>query len=595
MMKIKFSRWPRFFALSLILSSFPLQAENWTIGVLALRGPVSTQIHWQGLVDTLNKALPNEDFTLLPLNLDEMREAVQTGQINFLLTNPAQLIQLVNSYDLRWLLSLRSSLEPDNRTRNVLGSLILVKNDDQIKNLDDLIGKKVGAISADAFGGYLLGYKVLRDKGYEPTKDFRMQFLGFPADALIYALRDGGLSAAIVPVCLLENMSAEGLINKQQFRPLIEYPSSLPCLTSTELYPNWSFAALGDVPNDLVDRVTKTLLNTETSGLSWGAPSSISQVDALLRSINKHPQQRQFWRDIVSWAIQYQLVIGIVVLVFVLLGVNHIWIAFLVRRRSQQLDQAHNLLRQQETDLDKAQRMNILGEMASGFAHELNQPLSAIRHYAQGSVIRLKQESELHSLLPTLEKIDQQAQRGADIIRNLRLWVGKSHLDNNIHYTSQSVTQIILHLWQLLRITQHYPSVQLFLPPNQDNHLMLPETLLEQLLSNLLTNSLQADAQQIRIEFHTSTKHFLLVFQDDAGGMTEEQLTAGITPFSTTKQEGLGLGLVICQRLMQSQKGDIRIENHAFDDKKIGLRVTLIFPKNLLNNNPLDKNGEEEH
>ncbi|MEQ5205200.1 ATP-binding protein, partial [Providencia rettgeri] len=63
----------------------------------------------------------------------------------------------------------------------------------------------------------------------------------------------------------------------------------------------------------------------------------------------------------------------------------------------------------------------------------------------------------------------------------------------------------------------------------------------------------------------------------DAGGMPDEQLNQGIMPFATTKQEGLGLGLVICQRLIQSQGGDIRIENQHNDEGKNGLRVTLIF------------------
>ena len=65
--------------------------------------------------------------------------------------------------------------------------------------------------------------------------------------------------------------------------------------------------------------------------------------------------------------------------------------------------------------------------------------------------------------------------------------------------------------------------------------------------------------------------------------MPLEQLEQGITPFATTKKEGLGLGLVICQRLIQSQGGDIRIENNLSDDGLNGLRVTLIFnyPNNL--------------
>lgn len=563
--------------ITLLLWCIPAGAAQWTIGVLALRGPNFTQLHWQPLVDTLNQSIPGERFILKPLNLEEMKEAISNRKIDFLLTNPAQFIQLDNRYHLRWLLSLRSDVEPNSTTRNVIGSLILVRNDSDIHDANQLIGKKVGAISTDAFGGYLLGYKVLRDLGYDAEKDFRMQFLGFPADALLYALRDKSLTAAIVPVCLLENMDSEGLIDKHQFRPLIQKESALPCLTSTELYPNWSFAALSEVPDNLVDKVTKVLLSGDAPSMRWGAPASITQVENLLRDVNQHPQQREIWQDIVSWTIQHQIAIGIIALVFVLLGINHVWIAFLVRRRSRQLEVAHNRLRQQETNLQKAQRLNILGEMASGFAHELNQPLSAIRNYAQGSILRLKKESESHPLLGAISKIDEQAQRGADIIQNLRLWAGKPGQESPLTLRQHSVKQTINHIWQLLQVEQHFPMARLQLPDSPDVQLLLPDTLLDQLLSNLISNSLQAGANTLTFSFHFAENRFLLVLQDDAGGMPDEQLSQGITPFATTKPEGLGLGLVICQRLIQSQGGDIHIENQRNEDGKDGLRVTLIF------------------
>lgn len=563
--------------ITLLLWCIPAGAAQWTIGVLALRGPNFTQLHWQPLVDTLNQSIPGERFILKPLNLEEMKEAISNRKIDFLLTNPAQFIQLDNRYHLRWLLSLRSDVEPNSTTRNVIGSLILVRSDSDIHDANQLIGKKVGAISTDAFGGYLLGYKVLRDLGYDAEKDFRMQFLGFPADALLYALRDKSLTAAIVPVCLLENMDSEGLIDKHQFRPLIQKESALPCLTSTELYPNWSFAALSEVPDNLVDKVTKVLLSGDAPSMRWGAPASITQVENLLRDVNQHPQQREIWQDIVSWTIQHQITIGIIALVFVLLGINHVWIAFLVRRRSQQLEVAHNRLRQQETNLQKAQRLNILGEMASGFAHELNQPLSAIRNYAQGSILRLKKESESHPLLGAISKIDEQAQRGADIIQNLRLWAGKPGQESPLTLRQHSVKQTINHIWQLLQVEQHFPMARLQLPDSPDVQLLLPDTLLDQLLSNLISNSLQAGANTLTFSFHFAENRFLLVLQDDAGGMPDEQLSQGITPFATTKPEGLGLGLVICQRLIQSQGGDIHIENQRNEDRKDGLRVTLIF------------------
>ncbi|MGC6766763.1 tetrathionate respiration histidine kinase TtrS, partial [Escherichia coli] len=82
-------------------------------------------------------------------------------------------------------------------------------------------------------------------------------------------------------------------------------------LTSTPLYPNWSFAALDTVPDTLVDKVTRTLLNDESDAMKWGAPASHSQVENLLREVNQHPRQRQLWQDAKIWAIQHRFIIGL--------------------------------------------------------------------------------------------------------------------------------------------------------------------------------------------------------------------------------------------------------------------------------------------
>lgn len=200
--------------------------------------------------------------------------------------------------------------------------------------------------------------------------------------------------------------------------------------------------------------------------------------------------------------------------------------------------------------------------MASGFAHELNQPLSAIKSYAQGSAIRLEKENKNHPLLPALRQIDQQAQRGADIIRNLRLWVGKQSANSDtVPLSEQNIAQCIEHIWRLLRIDEKYPQVTLITKIDKHDTLYLPETLLEQILSNLITNSLQAGTKVLQISTHKAPDRLLIVIKDDAGGMSHSQLEQPFSPFQTTKTEGLGLGLVICQRLLNSQGADIHIEN----------------------------------
>lgn len=60
---------------------------------------------------------------------------------------------------------------------------------------------------------------------------------------------------------------------------------------------------------------------------------------------------------------------------------------------------------------------------------------------------------------------------------------------------------------------------------------------------------------------HHTLSGQILVVQDNGGGMDETQLTQPFAPFRSTRSEGLGLRLVICQRLMRSQGGDIHMEN----------------------------------
>jgi len=559
-----------------------VRAQSWNIGVLAMRGEVSTRLHWQPLETLLNQQIPGEQFHIQPLDLRQMQEAVNRGTVQFVVTNPAQFVQLNSRAALRWLASLRST-RGGKATSNVIGSAILVRRDSGITSAHDLIGKTVGAIDAQAFGGYLLGYKALSDAGLRPERDLRLTFTGFPADALLYLLREKAVQAVIVPVCLLEKMDEEGLIRKTDFMTVLNHPTSIPCLTSTPLYPDWSFAALPAVSDELADRVTRALFNApQNAAFRWGAPASTREVEALLRDVRQHPQQRQLWLDVKSWLIQHRLAMGGAVLVLLLLTLNYIWVMLLVRRRGRQLERNNVLLRKQEQELETARQMSVLGEMTSGFAHELNQPLSAIRHYAQGCLIRLRSQDQQHPLLPALEHIDTQAQRGADTLHNLRQWVSQAQ-GNPVMTDDWQVVNVhdaIHHVWQLLRMPQQFPAVALQMQIGKALTLTLPSVLLEQVLANLVLNAAQAGATIVWFSAQREEGDVSIQVQDNAGGIDEVQLYQAFQPFMTTRKEGMGLGLAICQRLVRYVNGDIEIKNHQAPDEKAGVVVTLHFKQN---------------
>jgi two-component system sensor histidine kinase TtrS len=554
-------------------------AQTWNIGVLAMRGEVTTRNHWQPLETLLNQQIAGERFHIQPLDLHQMQDAVNRGTVQFVVTNPAQFVQLNNRAALRWLASLRST-RGGKATSNVIGSAILVRRDGEIASAHDLIGKTVGAIDAQAFGGYLLGYKALIDAGLRPERDLRLRFTGFPADALVYLLREKAVQAVIVPVCLLEKMDEEGLIHKADFKVVLNHPTSIPCLSSTPLYPDWSFAALPAVSDELADRVTRVLFNApQDAPFRWGAPASTREVETLLRDVRQHPQQRQLWLDIKSWFIQHQLVMGAAAVVLLLLTLNYIWVMLLVRRRGRLLERNNVLLRKQEQALETARQMSVLGEMTSGFAHELNQPLSAIRHYAQGCLIRLRGQDQQHPLLPALEQIDAQAQRGADTLRNLRLWASQAQGNPVMtdDWQAINIRDAVHHVWQLLRMTQQFPDVTLQTTVSANLTLTLPSVLLEQVLANLVLNAAQAGASTVWFTAQHEDDGISIQVQDNAGGIDETQLYQAFQPFMTTRKEGMGLGLVICQRLVRYAGGEISINNQQAPDGRAGVAVRLHF------------------
>ncbi|QMG41282.1 PhnD/SsuA/transferrin family substrate-binding protein [Citrobacter freundii] len=554
-------------------------AQTWNIGVLAMRGEVTTRNHWQPLETLLNQQIAGERFHIQPLDLHQMQDAVNRGTVQFVVTNPAQFVQLNNRAALRWLASLRST-RGGKATSNVIGSAILVRRDGEIASAHDLIGKTIGAIDAQAFGGYLLGYKALIDAGLRPERDLRLRFTGFPADALVYLLREKAVQAVIVPVCLLEKMDEEGLIHKADFKVVLNHPTSIPCLSSTPLYPDWSFAALPAVSDELADRVTRVLFNApQDAPFRWGAPASTREVETLLRDVRQHPQQRQLWLDIKSWFIQHQLVMGAAAVVLLLLTLNYIWVMLLVRRRGRLLERNNVLLRKQEQALETARQMSILGEMTSGFAHELNQPLSAIRHYAQGCLIRLRGQDQQHPLLPALEQIDAQAQRGADTLRNLRLWASQAQGNPVMtdDWQAINIRDAVHHVWQLLRMTQQFPDVTLQTTVSANLTLTLPSVLLEQVLANLVLNAAQAGASTVWFTAQHEDDGISIQVQDNAGGIDETQLYQAFQPFMTTRKEGMGLGLVICQRLVRYAGGEISINNQQAPDGRAGVAVRLHF------------------
>lgn len=533
-----------------------------TVGVLAPRGPEQAQAEWSMTMDYLQQALPGTRFQLRPAGLDGLAAAVANGAVDFVITHPGQFVSLGTPHALSWLATLRS--RRTGSSRQAVGSVLLVRADSAFLHPNDLRGHLVGAVHPRAFGGYLLLLPQLLGYDILPQSAFRLRFFGFPIDQLIYQLRDGAMDAVIVPACLLEQMSAEGAVEATQFRSLLPNLTLGDCLSNTPAFPNWSFAALPHVSERFTRQVTRALLGQMEAGHSvWGAAISPAQIERLYHDLQLHPLQLPRSEQFRLWLQRYWPY-GMAILLLLLAGLlRHLWLQRQALQHSRALAAAQLRLREREQELAAAQRWSLLGELAAGLAHELNQPLAAIRHYAEGCALRLQQQDPAHALLPILQRIDQEAARGAAVIQKTRQWLQAQPP----RLETLDIAALLRDLTEMQRpqLARQGIELRLELPatplPGRGYRLGL-----EQVLVNLIHNSAQAyqargKTGRIVVSAEARGGAIVIRVRDAAGGFSPERLREPFAPFRSTRAGGLGMGLLICQRLMQAQGGRLELAN----------------------------------
>ncbi|WP_333874639.1 PAS domain S-box protein [Methylobacter sp.] len=208
-------------------------------------------------------------------------------------------------------------------------------------------------------------------------------------------------------------------------------------------------------------------------------------------------------------------------------------------------------------------RLAMMGEMASGIAHEVNQPLTAISVYTKVSIDLINTENpDLSKLNQTLSKTQQQALRVGRIIHNMKEF-GKSHsqrhLTSDINTLIHNAIDLCISEFKHNNITPNFELTD-NLPPVVVDHIQI-----EQVIINLIRNSIDAlrdlppnQHRLLTIQSRLTLNHEILISVKDNGlGIDEEQQQKILTPFHTTKINGTGMGLSISRSLIEAHKGTL--------------------------------------
>jgi len=579
---------------SLLLVTVFCQAEikEIKVGVLAFRGTEKALQRWQPTFDHLTKSIPETRFSILPMTLSELDDAVIQQNIDFVITNPGQYVRIGTKYGMSWLATLKSRRH--YAKKQVIGSALVVKVNSPFKELNDLKGQSLGAVDALAFGGFQIYWGEMAKQGIDPSRFFhKINFSHYPVDALVYWVRDSAVDGAIVPACLLEKMHEEGLININDYRVLdLKQLDGFNCQSSSQLYPNWSFAKLRDTPTDITEKISKALLSMNVNSpaaiaagsLGWTTPVSTYEIHQLYQRLNIHPWQESWWQQAWRWVLVNWPWGGLFLCVIILGFLHHLWVQLLVNRRTHELQQVNIELHQQQQELEHAQRVAILGELSSDLAHELNQPLAAINSYAEGGIIRLKkqqndQQNNLE-LIHLLDKISLEAQRSGKIIQRIRGFATKQQPEKQPTDISQLINESLL----LLQIELKKSDTNLRLSLPQESIIASIDPIeIQQVLINLIRNSLEAmstteEVHQLALEvLAANDKEIQFSILDNGPGISQSISGQVFTPFLSTKNQGLGLGMSICKRIVEAHHGKIWIENNPSG----GCIVKFTLPSDL--------------
>jgi len=239
---------------------------------------------------------------------------------------------------------------------------------------------------------------------------------------------------------------------------------------------------------------------------------------------------------------------------------------------------------EKDAQLIQASKMKTLGEMSAGIAHELNQPLNAIKLGSDFLSMMSEEGREISSenLLQVTSEISLQVDRATEIINTLRAFGRKAHFVKEHLDVNRSIRGVLTIMGQQLKLSSVDVELQLAqnLPP-----VLAHDNRLQQVLFNLVSNARDAILDhgglkpgEGRITIRSSARNGIVGIEvtDTGMGIAKEDLDRIFEPFFTTKElgQGMGLGLSISYGIVKDYHGDIRIRSK----KGEGTTFTLTFP-----------------
>lgn len=558
----------------LLLFTSELYAETIHLGILNTSGNEAENVLYAETASVLKDKLKPRNVEVSTYDLPGLEKAIAAGKLDFFISNPGFYVSSRQKLDTTALASQSNQffVRPDR----ALGSVFVVpKQNSNIFSLRDLRGKSVCAVAPNAYGGLYIALGELNRRGFDPDKFFSsIHYSGYPMPKVLEELKAGKCEAAIVRTCLLEELSASGQIKENEFRVVEPRPSLLKehCIRSTELYPGWVFAATKNTSEALRKETTKILFSLPAvQGNEWSVPRNFADLDNLYKNLKVgHYEYLRNW-DWKEFIRNYWSFILIVFVVMIAVFLHNLILKQQVERRTERLRQAmkeklaeHQAAVNANRHLHDMEKINLVGMLSSMIAHELRQPLTVIRNYAEGlKEITRSPDYDTKVLEEALKVVDEQSIRASSIIEHMRgLIKGKESKVRDVDLNSFVPTVIDTYKelggkYEIKFVTSAAAPTTVQIDPTQ----------FEIVLLNLLNNASEAITQQetkpiITVGISCENGEAAVSVRNEGFLEHKEAFANLFAVKSSTKANGLGLGLAIAARVIERWGGQLSIHQH---------------------------------
>lgn len=517
--------------------------------------------------DALIKRFGKENVSFDLIHVNQLVPKILSGEINFFISTTG-LSRRLQADGARDLATLTSKRFPDPNLS--YGSVFLTRKDSGISTIADMQGKVLVGNRPLGFYGYVVPIGEIARQGYKPNDFFSKEiFLDSGSHNVLASLLRGEGDVATVPSCFLEDNYAEDHPFRKDLKA-INVLESKPCIRSTPAYPNWAFSSSPGTSPELSRDVLKTLLDmpTDSKGYRWSIATNFSETDQLYKDLKEGMYTilnewslKTFFKEYKPWFFSLTVLL-------ICLAAYSALLNYLVRKKTRQLQRSikHQQLlqkrsRDSEAKFESLQKLGIIGQMSSMIAHELRQPLSTLRLYAQGLQRKLERgEWSVEQSSDVLNKIVTQAERAEQIVQSVRNYAKSKRSEKQEICLTEIVNNALYAFKQSGRFRRN-----VIISISEDIKLFANPMELELAILNLLRNS----ADSLAVLNHKDPKIELAVrrngdfaeieVKDNGAKVSEADLQAAVVPLHSSKENGLGIGLSLVSNIMENHGGSLEL------------------------------------